>query len=246
MMSEGLSNNPTQPLVSSASGGHDVAGSCKYADCVRVHVAGEELYLSPLRAVYWPREHYIIIADAHLGKAQSFRALGCPIPARQILLDQLECMTTLMQQFECKRVLVLGDLLHAPIGLTPELLSDVSNWVAASGVQMHLVPGNHDRQLSRVSSLWNLTLLPDVYVIEPFTFVHEPRSVAGTHVWCGHIHPSVRLRNGHDAMKLPAFHIGTKLSVLPAFSRFTAGGPIAPISGDRVFAVAQDRVIPLM
>ncbi len=223
-----------------------IPGDRRCAAPLRVEVAGEELYLSSLRAVYWPRERSIMIADVHLGKAESFRVLGAPIPAHQILNDQLTCMSALMKQFECKRVLVLGDLLHAPAGLTPALVAAVAQWVSATGAQIFLVPGNHDRQLTKVASEWELTLLPAVHTMGPFTFVHEPRAIPGGHVWCGHLHPAVRMRSGHDSMKLPAFHIGMNISVLPAFSRFTAGGPITPVHGDRVFAIADGNVVQVL
>ena len=47
---------------------------------LNVHVAGEDLLLLPEKAVYWPAEQMLIVADIHFGKAASFRALGVPVP----------------------------------------------------------------------------------------------------------------------------------------------------------------------
>ena len=45
-----------------------------------VHWAGVELRLLPDPALWWPAEATVFIADLHLGKAASFRALGQPVP----------------------------------------------------------------------------------------------------------------------------------------------------------------------
>ena len=46
-----------------------------------IELAGESVSLLPERAIYWPREGALIVADLHWGKAASFRAAGVPIPS---------------------------------------------------------------------------------------------------------------------------------------------------------------------
>jgi metallophosphoesterase superfamily enzyme len=38
------------------------------------------LLLLPEKAVFWPAQGMLIIADIHFGKAASFRAQGIPVP----------------------------------------------------------------------------------------------------------------------------------------------------------------------
>lgn len=45
-----------------------------------VHWAGETLHLLPSHALWWPSGQALLIADLHLGKATSYRALGQPVP----------------------------------------------------------------------------------------------------------------------------------------------------------------------
>ncbi|HNG81848.1 MAG TPA: DEAD/DEAH box helicase, partial [Burkholderiaceae bacterium] len=45
-----------------------------------VELAGEALWLLPERALWWPAQSMLLVADVHLGKAQSFRRLGVPVP----------------------------------------------------------------------------------------------------------------------------------------------------------------------
>jgi metallophosphoesterase superfamily enzyme len=52
----------------------------------------------------------------------------------------------------------------------------------------------------------------------------------------------VPLDRGRFAPKLPCFHVGERVGVLPAFTRFAAGGVLRRRAGDRVFVVGEGRV----
>ena len=45
-----------------------------------ISVAGELLTLLPERAAYLAERQLLLVADAHFGKATSFRRLGVPVP----------------------------------------------------------------------------------------------------------------------------------------------------------------------
>ena len=46
-----------------------------------IELAGATLRLLPGRAAFLPAERALLVADAHLGKAHSFRRQGVPVPA---------------------------------------------------------------------------------------------------------------------------------------------------------------------
>ena len=48
---------------------------------VSVEFGGEALLLLPDRAVYWASRKTLIVADVHLGKGNTFRKAGLPVPA---------------------------------------------------------------------------------------------------------------------------------------------------------------------
>src|SRR3954466_15627773 len=48
---------------------------------LKIDVRGEELVLLPERAVHWPAQSALLIADPHWGKAATFRAHGIPVPS---------------------------------------------------------------------------------------------------------------------------------------------------------------------
>jgi metallophosphoesterase superfamily enzyme len=60
----------------------------------------------------------------------------------------------------------------------------------------------------------------------------------------GHLHPAAVLDGaGRQALKLPCFWFGRRVGVLPAFGDFTGCAAIRAVAGDRVFVVAENRVL---
>ena len=51
---------------------------------------------------------------------------------------------------------------------------------------------------------------------------HHPEPLEGAYVLAGHIHPAAVLGGrAHDRLRLPCFHFGPAVGVLPAFGAFT-------------------------
>ena len=44
-------------------------------------------------------------------------------------------------------------------------------------------------------------------------------------------------------LRLPCYWFGTRLGVLPAFGEFTGMMPVRVAPGDRLYAIADDRVL---
>lgn len=216
-----------------------------------IDVAGQHVTLTRERAAFWHERSTLLVADLHLGKAHALAAGGRPVSdavLRGVTAETLERLGALVSAFEARRVLVLGDLLHAPVGVTPALLDQVATWRRACRVPMALVPGNHDRSVHSPARAWNIDVLSVKVVDGPFTFVHDPAQADGlteTVRWCGHVHPAIALAAAGDRLKLPCFVVGRSRVMLPAFSRFTSGGPFESCPGDRVVAVAETALYAL-
>ena len=206
--------------------------------------------LTPERAVWWPGGAdggALMIADTHWGKSETLRRMGAGVPGG-VLAEQLDRLGRLIARFGAERVIVVGDLLHAGIGITPSLVDRVGEWVAASGVVLEVVPGNHDRAIERVIEPWNLVMRDAVHREGAFTFVHDPADVPGSgladgYAWCGHVHPGVRLAGGGDAVRVPCYVMGERVGVLPACSSFTGRGGGRVGDDAAVFAIAGERVL---
>src|SRR5512140_1063418 len=83
-------------------------------------VGGEPVTLLADRALFWPRERTLFVADVHLGKTATFRANGVPLP-RGTTAGDLARLTRLIERMQAARVVVLGDFLHARAGRVPAL-----------------------------------------------------------------------------------------------------------------------------
>lgn len=226
---------------------------------IEVVCAGERVVLLAERAAWWPGARTLLVADVHLGKAEALRARGAALPSATNH-EALERLARLINEADARRVVVLGDLLHAPVGLTPQVVDDVTRWRRQVRAEWVVVPGNHDRRIERVAEAWGLVVAPALWCDGPFAFVHDAatlgcpplpdadhasgtRGAAGAFVWSGHVHPVARLRGAGHAVRLPCFVLGERGAVLPAFSRFTGGVAVGALAGERLYACAEDVVI---
>lgn len=206
-----------------------------------VRVGGTEVELRPERALHWPEGGVLAVADLHWGKPESFHQHGIPLPPG-VLEDDLARLSAALRATGVRRLLLVGDLVHSLRSLTPEVVAHVASWRSGHDVEMVLVRGNHDRRLE-LPPAWRMELVEPHTDLGPFRFSHHPEPAAGHYVWAGHLHPTVRLDTGADRLRLPCFHLGAGVGVLPAFSAFTGGQDIRPRAGERLFAIAEDTVV---
>lgn len=192
----------------------------------------------------------MIIADLHLGKSEAYAASGMPVPPG-VIDDDLARIEALLTATRADRVLVVGDLLHAPVGLAPAMVELVAAWRTRCRAVLELVPGNHDRRIETVAAAWELRLHGRFLIDGEIAFVHDPLDAAEVlldhpgvqFVWTGHVHPGVRLKAGGDRLLLPCFYLAPRYGILPAFSRFT--GAVAMDDrepGSTAYAIAEDRI----
>jgi uncharacterized protein len=207
-------------------------------------VAGETLTIMPERAVYWPRERTLVVADLHWGKAATFRAAGVAIPEGGTVAD-LERLDRALARSGARRLALLGDLLHARAGRAESVLGQVATWRARRpDLEVLLVRGNHDRGAGDPPPDWGFTTVSEPFAAPPFVLCHYPREAPEGYVLAGHLHPAVRLRGaGRQQLRLACFWFGPRAGVLPAFGSFTGNSLVTPAPGDQVFALAGDELV---
>ncbi len=205
---------------------------------MRLEISGESVFLHPDRALCW--RDTVVVADVHLGKGDSFRARGLPLPPGE-LDDDLARLAALLADTRARRLLVIGDLVHG--ALSPATVERVTRWRVALDADVVLVRGNHDRH--GVPGSWRIEMVDEVLVDGPFAFVHEPRAVAGAYTWAGHLHPTAAIRGTADRLRFPAFLLGSALGVLPAFTRFSGGPVVRGDLGWRRYACGPGEVLAL-
>lgn len=211
-----------------------------------IEIAGQILVLLPEKAVFLPESDTLLIADAHIGKATSFRQLGVPVPAGTTD-DTLSRLTRLIERLGIQRVVFLGDFLHSARSLAPDTLATVIRWRQTHrSLQLTLVRGNHDDRAGDPPALLEIDAVNEPLLQEGLAFCHHPRPVDGAFVLAGHLHPCVGIGGrAHDWHRMPCFWFAPRVGVLPAFGAFTGMQAIRTRQGDRIFAVGPERVFEL-
>ena len=207
---------------------------------------GARLQLLPQRAASLPDQGVLLVADAHIGKAQSFRKLGVPVP-EATTAGTLARLDDALQASGASHIIFLGDLLHAARSRAAGTLAAVAAWRARyPSLQLTLVRGNHDGHAGDPPADWAVQC-----VDEPFTLpdlpqlalCHHPDPRPGVYVLAGHVHPAAVVHGGRrESLRLPCFHFGPAVGVLPAFGDFTGTHVLARGPEDRVWVCAEDAV----
>lgn len=213
---------------------------------IAVQLAGSELWLLADKAVWWPAEQALLIADIHIGKAATYRALGQPVP-HGTTASNLQRLDALLARFPCRQLIFLGDFLHAPQAQTPAVLRALSDWRAARpDLYITLIRGNHDKRAGDPPASLNIEVVTEPLLVGPFALQHEPQPHATHHVLAGHLHPAYRLRGrGRQSVRLPCFVLGTQVSLLPSFGSFTGGMCIETGAEQRLYVVGDGGVWPV-
>ncbi|HEX7241155.1 MAG TPA: ligase-associated DNA damage response endonuclease PdeM [Longimicrobiaceae bacterium] len=210
----------------------------------RLELAGERVLLLPERALLVERTGTLLVADAHWGKAAAFRAAGVAVPGGTTAAG-LARLSAALERTGARRLVFLGDLLHAREGRAPATLAAAAAWRARHPeVEMMLVRGNHDRGAGDPPEELGIACADPPREEPPFVLLHHPAERAEGYALAGHLHPGVRLAGaGRQRERLPCFWLGARVGVLPAFGDFTGMAEVRPAPGDRVFVVAGGEVV---
>jgi DNA ligase-associated metallophosphoesterase len=207
---------------------------------------GARLWLLPQRAAFDPDLSLLLVADAHVGKAVSFRRLGVPVPGGTTA-EALGRLDQAIASTSASHVVFLGDLLHSRRSLAPDTLASVRAWRERhAGLALSLVRGNHDAQAGDPPRELRVDCVDGPLRIGPWALLHEPQRVPGVFALAGHVHPGVVLGGrANDRLRLPCFRFDQGLGLLPAFGDFTGLHVSQRQPGERVLAIARDQVQPV-
>lgn len=208
----------------------------------RLQWQASQLELLPQRALWHRATGCLLVADLHLGKAESFQASGIPLPSDGDL-STLNQLLDLAAQLQPQRVVVLGDLIHSRLGLTAELRAKIGALPELLGCPLELIGGNHDQGSwleglnagapRRCGDLW---------------LSHEPCTPMEADLLnvAGHVHPVAVLGKGADRLRLPCFALRrpARQLLLPAFGHLTGGYAVSPDYERWVIAEAQVLAVP--
>jgi uncharacterized protein len=225
-----------------------VRGGAELKGALPLQLAGEEVWATPGRALFWPATRALFVADLHLGKGASFRAAGVPIPpgTTEGTLLRLE---EEIGRCAAERLIILGDLSHARSGMTAGVLEAMHRWRERHReLSVTLVLGNHDRKAGALPQSLRFDAVEEPHDLPPFRLRHVPSEGGDGERYglAGHLHPVAHLRGkAGQRARVPCFRFGPSSAVLPAFGEFTGGAEIALRPGDRVVGIAGGRTVLL-
>lgn len=210
---------------------------------IELTLAGETVELHAGRAMHWPAQRMLLVADLHFNRADVLQRHGIPLPLASLDAD-LTRLSDLLRCTQANTLVVLGDVAHGHTQDGDVTLQRLLQWRAAHAeLVVRLVPGNHDRSAQVVAQALDASWLGEQAVVGPFVLRHEPRLSDEGYVLAGHVHPAVRIPlPGRASVRQPCFHLGEHVGVLPAFAGFAGMHTVRVHEGDRVYAV-DGRVV---
>ena len=167
----------------------------------------------------------IIVADLHLGYEVAMAREGFYLP--RVFHEMVGSIEGLLRREKPKRLIIDGDLKHSFIPEWRERaeLKAFFEEISPLVEEIVLVRGNHDVGIAWLRELG--VEVVDELELGGWKLVHGHKVVEGERFIIGHEHPAIRLRDEVGAVvKVPAFLIGEKLIVLPAFSPWAYGNDV--------------------
>lgn len=170
--------------------------------------------------------HTLVVADVHLGYGWAQRRKGELGPlADARTLDKLRAVCA---ELTPRRILFLGDLVHAPRPCEDErhYIETVLNSLC-SDAELISVQGNHDRAFAREFAHLPVTVVRE-WREDGIAAVHGDKQPSVTEadrmLLLGHLHPSMPVKDVAGAgRRLPIFLASPRAILLPAFSPFAHG-----------------------
>jgi DNA ligase-associated metallophosphoesterase len=206
-----------------------------------VSFGGEMVHLHPWGALYREEKGQLLVSDLHLGKISHFRKHGAAVPL-QASDRNFQRLDDLIRTFRPQAIVFLGDLFHSHMNREWDFFTA---WVNTCPADLLLVEGNHDILGHRPFENIGIRVCPTLFS-EPFTYSHHPLKTFEGYNICGHIHPAVRLKGaGRQSLRVPCFYIRNRQLILPAFGAFTGSHIMEIETGDSVYGLAEDSIIPI-
>ena len=218
---------------------------------VPLSFAGEEFALTTGRALYWPRERALLVADLHLEKASFYARHGQMLPPYDSR-ETLERVACAIRETGARRVYTLGDNFHDSAG-TARLEPHAAGMLAAltRAVDWVWITGNHDAAMEAAAG----GTLADELAIAGMVLRHRAKAGEERPELSGHYHPRLMVTVRGRRIVRPCAVIGTGgdtaqkrgcRMILPAFGALTGGMDAADPAILKALqpASAIDAVVP--
>ncbi len=209
--------------------------------------AGGEFALTQGRALYWPRERALLVADLHLEKASFYARHGQMLPPYDSR-ETLERLALAIRETGARRVYTLGDNFHDSCG-TERLEPHAQGMLAAltRATDWVWITGNHDAAMEAACG----GTLAEELATAGLVLRHRAKRGETRPELSGHYHPRLHITVRERRIRRPCAVVsadgrGSGRMILPAFGALTGGMDAADpaILGALQPARAIDAVVP--
>jgi len=181
---------------------------------VPLSFARKELRLVAGRALYWPAEQALLVADLHLEKASFYASKGQMLPPYDSR-ETLERLALAIRETGARRVFCLGDNFHDRHGkdrLEPYAAGMLAALIRAT--DWVWIDGNHDTGTHEGAGCLEVNGL----VLRHRALPGETRPELS-----GHFHPKLSVSARGRRIARPCAVASESRMILPAFGAFTGG-----------------------
>ncbi|MGZ3246893.1 MAG: ligase-associated DNA damage response endonuclease PdeM [Croceibacterium sp.] len=187
---------------------------------VPLSFAGEEFALVQDRALYWPRERALLVADLHLEKASFYAKYGQMLPPYDSR-ETLERVALAIRETGARRVYTLGDNFHdsaGPSRLEPHAAGMLAALVRAT--DWVWITGNHDAAMEATAG----GTLAEELAIAGLILRHQAKAGETQPEISGHYHPRLQITVRERAIRRPCAVVSSAgRMILPTFGALTGG-----------------------
>lgn len=211
-----------------------------------IHWQNEIFHLFPQKAIFWEEQKTLFVADPHFGKATVFRKAGIPI-TEKTTQDDLNKLSEIIRLSGSKRIIFLGDFLHARQSRTQVLRNLLYLWREDfPDLELHLIRGNHDKSSGDPWPELKIACHNEPWSLPKWDCRHHPLENFKVPYFAGHIHPGYSLKGkGGLRERTACFQISKNRIVLPAFGSFTGLKNIPLRKDEQIFLTNGEKVIGL-
>jgi putative SbcD/Mre11-related phosphoesterase len=210
---------------------------------IKGYRVNDEMELYPGGAVLLTSENVLVVADLHLGCEAALEYEGLSIP--RVQANKIEqYLRRTIEQISPRKLIIAGDFKHNFSRNLVQEWNDVSRFVAELRrlVPIDAIKGNHDNYLGVILSKYGVPFHKELLI----RGIRVAHGHSGVRRRCstviGHIHPSIRIRDGVGASVKDVCFLydpGSEMLVLPALSLVASGL-------DVVRRVDSDQASPLL
>lgn len=191
------------------------------------------------RAVYWPAQSAVFIADVHIGRPLSYQQN----PA-VVLVSVLARLSQLLDFTQATQLYILGDMFHMRKQYVSEYIDPFMIWRHRyAHVECTLVRGNHERAMGDPPARCGLRCVDPGVKFHDVLLLHEPRQQSGF-AFMGHLHPSTLVAGTRATTVAAACFIWhPHYVVLPAFEDVMPGRIVARHPHEQHAFIRADEVL---